>query len=73
MRPPFHIVLIATAGVWPAQAFACTLCDSVQAISVRARLLQPDLWLNLGAILLPLALLTGILVIVARVPAGRRR
>jgi hypothetical protein len=63
-----RIALIATAGTWPAQALACTLCDSSQAASVRARLLQPDVWLNLGAILLPLALLAGILVMVARNP-----
>jgi hypothetical protein len=63
-----RLALIATAGSWPAQAVACTLCDSIQATSVRARLLQPDLWLNLGAILLPLALLAGILMTVARNP-----
>ena len=72
MRASFFTALIA-AGAWPARAIACTLCDSVQAVSVRARLLQPDLWLNLGAILLPLIMLMGILAVVARDPAGRRR
>jgi ABC-type phosphate transport system auxiliary subunit len=73
MRPIFHIAVIGTIGVWPAQALACTLCDSGQAISVRARLLQPDLWLNLGAVGLPLVMLAGVIALVAHDPRGGSR
>ena len=43
-------------------AFACTLCHSEPALSVRARLMEPDLAWNVATILLPL---TGLLAIVA--------
>ena len=72
MRPLLRRAMIFIAA-WPAQGFACTLCHSPQAVSVRARLLQPDLWFNLCAILLPLALLAWTVGMVAVGPANRRR
>ena len=70
MHPIFRIAMIAI-GAWPARGFACTLCHSAQAVSVRARLLQPDLWFNLCAVLLPLALLAWAIGMVAIGPTGR--
>ncbi len=70
MHPVLRIVMI-TFGTWPAQGFACTLCHSPQAVSVRARLLQPDLWFNLCAVLLPLALLAWTVGMVAIGPRDR--
>ena len=55
----------------PVDAFACTLCGSPQAISVRARLLQPDLWFNLFAVALPLVLLGLVVAFARRDPVGR--
>ena len=52
----------------PSSAKACTLCHSAQAISVRERLLGPDLALNLAAILLPVTALLAIVALVARDP-----
>jgi hypothetical protein len=69
MRPSARFTVTAATGMWPAQAFACTLCDSAQAVSVRARLLQPDLWFNLCAVLVPLALFAAVVALVARHPA----
>jgi hypothetical protein len=45
------------AALLAGPAHACTLCDSVQAMSVRARLLAHDLWWNACAVALPLVLL----------------
>ena len=64
-------ITAATMGPFP--LFACTLCDSAQAVSVRARLVQPDLWLTLCAIMAPLALLAGIIALIAHDPAGASR
>jgi hypothetical protein len=49
-------------------AAACTLCHSVQATSIRARLFGPDLLWTLSAVMLPLALLLCILALVLREP-----
>ncbi|GEM_PF-6513945 len=50
-------------------AAACTLCHSSQAISIRARLLGPDLLWNLAAVVLPLTLLLAVIVLVLHEPA----
>ncbi|MGK6325128.1 hypothetical protein ACMGDM_18845 [Sphingomonas sp. DT-51] len=52
----------------PSPAAACTLCHSAPAISVRERLLSPDLASNLAAILLPVTALLAIVALVARDP-----
>lgn len=70
MLPPFRIAVITTTGMWSVDAFACTLCHSPQAVSVRARLLQSDLWSNLFMVVLPIALLGWIIAMVAHGPAG---
>lgn len=49
-------------------AMACTLCNSSQAMSVRARLLEPDLLWNAAAILLPLLGLLAIIALAVREP-----
>lgn len=71
MRPAISIVTVALMGTWPVQAFACTLCHSEQAASVRARLLQSDIWLNACTVVLPLAMLAWIIALVVSGPAGR--
>jgi hypothetical protein len=60
----------ALAGIGAGPAFACTLCPSAQAISIRARLFGPDLWANLAAVSLPLLLLLAIIARIAREPRG---
>ena len=50
-------------------AMACTLCNSTQAMSVRARLLEPDLLWNAAAIMLPLLGLLAIIALAVREPA----
>jgi hypothetical protein len=54
----------------PSPAAACTLCHSARAISVRERLLGPDLTSNLAAILLPVTALLAIVALLARDPDG---
>jgi hypothetical protein len=72
MRQPLRLLLLA-ASVWqPAEVFACTLCDSPQATSIRARLFQPDLWFNLCAVSLPIALLASIVAVIHFEPASRQ-
>jgi len=65
-------LILAIGVMTPTQVLACTLCDSPQATSIRARLLQPDLWFNLCAIALPIALLASIVAVVHFDPVGRR-
>ncbi|WP_420139465.1 hypothetical protein [Sphingomonas sp.] len=66
-------ILLAIVVAVHAPAFACTLCHSPQSASIRERLLQPDLWLNLGAILFPIGLLVWIVALVAHAPAAKDR
>jgi hypothetical protein len=73
MRPASCTATIAFIGSWPVQAFACTLCHSQQAASIRARLLQSDLLLNLCAVVLPLALLAWIIALIASGSTGGSR
>lgn len=72
MRTRGHLILVATIVAWPVPAAACILCHSPQSISVRARLLQPDLWLNLGAVALPLAVMAWIVALVCLGPVTER-
>ena len=61
----------SAVALQPATAAACTLCYSRQAILVRERLCQDDLWWNGCAILLPLALLASIVALAAHEPRHR--
>jgi hypothetical protein len=61
----------AAAGAWPDAAFACTLCYSPQAVSLRAQLFDGNLWWMGAAILLPIVLLLLIVAVVAREPRCR--
>ena len=71
MRRPLRL-LLAVSVLQPAEVFACTLCHTPQATSIRARLLQPDLWFNLCAVALPIALLASIVAVIHFGPVGRR-
>jgi len=70
MRLVLRLAMIVV-GAWPVRGFACTMCHSPQAVSVRARLLQPDLWFNLCATLLPLLLLAWMIGMVATPSTSR--
>jgi hypothetical protein len=70
VRQLLRLILVIGAMI-PTEVLACTLCDSPQATSIRARLLQPDLWFNLCAIALPIALLASIVAVVHFDPVGR--
>jgi hypothetical protein len=73
MRIALSTVIIVSFGSWPISAFACILCHSEPAASVRERLLQPDLVINALAVALPLALLAWVVALVAGRPlAGGR-
>lgn len=61
---------VAAVG-WPAPAWACTLCGSAAAVSVRARLLDGGLGWNALAVLLPIAVLLLIIAAVAYEPGPR--
>ena len=73
---PARIRTAAALGLLalPGAAMACTLCDSAQAVSIRQRLFDGELWRNGAAVLLPIALLLLIVAAVGRDPAaaGRR-
>lgn len=56
----------AAALASPAPAWACTLCHSRTAEQVRAAVLGPDFWVNVGALLSPVP------VLLAAVLAARR-
>lgn len=71
MRPLLTFI-VALGAMTPAEVFACTLCHSPQATLIRARLLQPDLWFNVCAIALPIALLASIVAVVHFDPVGRQ-
>ncbi|MCC2975455.1 hypothetical protein LK533_02055 [Sphingomonas sp. PL-96] len=65
------IGVAALASLPPAPALACTLCHSPQAVSVRERLLSPDLWWNACAVVLPLLFLLALVALVLREPGER--
>lgn len=52
----------------PTSTLACTLCHSLPALTIRARILGPDLSWNVAAMLLPLFLLGAIVAIVCYEP-----
>lgn len=56
--------LVAMTAASP--AWACTLCHSRTAEDVRAAILGPDLWSNLGALAAPLPLLVAAVALVRR-------
>ena len=69
-RRALKAAAVTLAG-WPGWAVACTLCNSRQAVSIRARLFEGDLWWNAAAVLLPISLLLLLVAAVAREPRGR--
>jgi hypothetical protein len=65
MRKAIRPAMIMSAG-FATPAGACTLCYSRVAQDVRAAVLGPDFWLNIGALLLPFPILIAAVLLVRR-------
>ena len=67
MRIARHVLVTVAAATGSAPAWACTLCHSRTAEQVRAAVLGPDMWANLGALLAPAPILLGAVLLVRKV------
>lgn len=65
MRKAIWPTIILGAG-FASPAWSCTLCYSRVAQDVRAAVLGPDFWLNIGALLLPFPILIAAVLLVRR-------